>query len=133
MKKNIGSGVHAVLTLAALVLIFVSSAMAYSLSDLNIVLLMGGIVVIADIVMMLFGKKGSVLFDVLALCTTALATLCLCRIINGRADLMGYVWFSDLEKGNPTAVTSLYLATASMVCLVIGVVMNIVSGFMKQK
>lgn len=67
------------------------------------------------------------------LLTVVLASLALCKVLIGRADLMGYVWFSDLEKGNPTAVTSLNLAVASMFCFLLGVIIMIVMGFRKAK
>lgn len=133
MKKRIGNGIHAVVTVLALVLIAVSSKMAYSLSDLNLILIMGAAAAALDLVMMFVLKKGGALRDLLMLATTVLATLCLCRVVTGRADLMGYVWFSDLEKGNPTAVTSLYLAVGSMACFLVGIFMNVVTGFRKDK
>lgn len=131
MKMNKMTLIHAVVVALALVLIAVSSGMAYPLSDLNQILLLGGAAVVLDVLMLTVCKKGSVLRDALMLATVVLAAMCLCRTLSGRADLMGYVWFSDLEKGNPTAVTSLNLATGSMGCFLLAGILNIISGFRK--
>lgn len=131
MKMNKMTLTHAVVVVLALVLIAVSSGMAYPLSDLNQILFLGGAAVVLDVLMLTVCKKGSVLRDALMLGTVVLAALCLCRTLTGRADLMGYVWFSDLEKGNPTAVTSLNFAAGSMGCFLLAGILNIISGFRK--
>lgn len=133
MKKNAVSWIHAVIVAAAAVMIFISSRMAYPLGDLNTILLMCGGCVVLDVLMATVLKKDNILRDALMLVVCVLAALSLCRIIQGRADLMGYVWFSDLEAGNPAAVGSQNLAAASMGCLLVAEIINIVSSFRKEK
>ncbi len=133
MKKKIIPCLHGLLMIAAAALIAVSSSMAYSLSDLNLILIFAGVALALDVVMLIFLPQNSVFRDMAMLLTVVLASLALCRVLIGRADLMGYVWFSDLEKENPTAVTSLNLAVASMFCFLLGVIIMIVTGFRKAK
>lgn len=132
MKKNLMIVIHTMVLAAALVLIAVSSSMAYSLSDLNRILLYGGIAAALDLVMLFVVKKDGLLRDIMMLGIVVLTALCLCRVLAGRADLMGYVWFSDLEKGNPTAVASLNLAVGAMGCFLVAEIMTIAAGFRKS-
>ncbi len=132
MKKNITGMIHAAVILLAAALTAVSSAMAYPLGDLVTILLFSTGIVLLDVLMLFILKKDSVLRDLCMLISVVLATMCLCRVLNGRSDLMGYVWFSDLEKGNQAAVTSLNLATGAMGCYMVGCLMQIVSGFRKR-
>ena len=66
------------------------------------------------------------------LLTVVLASLALCKVLIGRADLMGYVWFSDLEKNNPVAVTGLNLTVISAVLSFAAVIALSVSGFIEK-
>lgn len=133
MKRNVKYAVHAAVLAVSVILAAVSSSVAYPMGDMKLIWMYGIAAVVLDIVMLAAAKKESVLWDILMLATVVLATLCFCRVLAGRADLMGYVWFSDLEAGNPTAVASLNLATCSMAGFLIAAVMNIVFGFQKRK
>ena len=132
MKKHLMYLIHAAVILAAVVLIVVSSSMAYPLTDLTLIIALGAAAIALDLIMIFVFKEDGIVRDILMMGTVVLAALCLCRVLAGRADLMGYVWFSDLEKGNPTAVTSLNLAAASMGGFLLGVLISIVSGFRKN-
>lgn len=132
MKQKIFPMIHVVLTAGAIALTAISSAMAYPLGNMRAVLFMGGAAILMDLLWMLCRKDG-ILRDAALLLNVVLTTLCFCRVLTGRADLMGYVWFSDLEKGNPTAVTSLTLATIAMGSFLLGSVMNIVKGFRQTR
>ena len=132
MKKNLIDLIHAAVILIAVVLIAVSSSMAYPLSDLTLIIALGAAAIVLDLLMIFVFKEDGIVRDILMMGTVVLAALCLCRVLSGRADLMGYVWFSDLEKGNPTAVTSLYLAAASMSGFLLAGLMSIISGFRKK-
>lgn len=122
---------HAALIAAALVLTAISSAMAYPLGNLLVIEVLGGIAVVLD-VLLLCVKKDGLLRDVALVISVVLVTLCFCKVLTGRADLMGYVWFSDLEKGNPVAVNSLTLATIGMGGFLLAAIMTIISGFKKS-
>ncbi len=130
MKQKIFPILHAVLTAGAAALTAISSAMAYPLGDMSAIIIMSGAAILLDL---LLRKKDGILRDAALLLNVVLTTLCFCRVLTGRADLMGYVWFSDLEKGNPTAVNSLTLATIAMGAFLLGSVMNIVKGFRRTK
>lgn len=130
-KMKVFGLVHAVLMLIALVLAQVSSSMSYAMKSMPwIIAVLAG--ALAVDVLIAFGiRKRSVPLDVCMLITTVLSTMAMCMIFLGRADLMGYVWFSDLESGNIVAVTSLYLACGSMLCCLAGAIMNIADSFRK--
>ena len=123
MKQKIFLILHVVLTAGAAALTAISSAMAYPL---------GGAAILLDLLLML-RKKDGILRDAALLLNVVLTTLCFCRVLTGRADLMGYVWFSDLEKGNSTAVNSLTLAAIALGGFLLGSVMNIVQGFWRTR
>lgn len=124
---------HGGVNLVSLVLVVVSSILAYPFSDLLTMILLAVGVIALDALMAFVVKKDGVIRDLCMLLTVGLTSWLLCRVAAGRADLMGYVWFSDLEAGNPVAVTSLYLATAGLVLLVGAVLLNVVWGFQKNK
>ena len=133
MKKHLKNLIPAFVILAAVLLIVISSSMAYPLSDMTLIIILGASAIVLDLLMIFVFKKDGVIRDILMLGTVVLVTLCLCKVLVGRADLMGYVWFSDLEAGNPTAVTSLNLAAGSMGCFLIAALITIISGFIKKK
>ncbi len=68
------------------------------------------------------GKIYSIVFDVVRLGVVAMLCYCFYTVISERADLMGYVWFSDLESGNQTAVNALNYGVASGVLYVVGII-----------
>lgn len=133
MKKNVSYGIHAAVLAVSVILAAASSFVAYPMSDLKLTCGYGIAAVVLDLVMLLVLKKDNVLRDVLMLADVILASLCFCRVLAGRADLMGYIWFSDLEAGNPTAVASLNLGTVSMAGFLICAIMIVILGFRKEK
>lgn len=133
MKKNVSYGIHTAVLAVSVILAVASSFVAYPMSDLKLTCGYGIAAVVLDLVMLLVLKKDNVLRDVLMLAVVILASLCFCRVLAGRADLMGYIWFSDLEAGNPTAVASLNLGTVSMAGFLICAIMIVILGFRKEK
>lgn len=133
MKKNVSYGIHAAVLAVSVILAVASSFVAYPMSDLKLTCGYGIAAIVLDLVMLLVLKKDNVLRDVLMLAVVILASLCFCRVLAGRADLMGYIWFSDLEAGNPTAVASLNLGTVSMAGFLICAIMIVILGFRKEK
>lgn len=119
-----GNLVHAALVLAAGILTAISSAMAYALPDLGVILalLAGSLLLQLGLWRM---KKSGIAADAMVFVTALLEAFALSRILAGRANLMGYVWFSDLESGNPIAVTALWLAVAAMILCVLTELMNV--------
>ena len=118
MKKNVSYGIHAAVLAVSVILAVASSFVAYPMSDLKLTCGYGIAAVVLDLVMLLVLKKDNV---------------CFCHVLAGRADLMGYIWFSDLEAGNPTAVASLNLGTVSMAGFLICAIMIVILGFRKEK
>lgn len=135
MKQKIFLILHVVLTAGAAALTAISSAMAYPLGNMGAIIFMSGAAILLDLLLMLLmlRKKDGILRDAALLLNVVLTTLCFCRVLTGRADLMGYVWFSDLEKGNSTAVNSLTLAAIALGGFLLGSVMNIVQGFWRTR
>lgn len=123
--------VHATLMLIALILAQVSSIMSYAMASMPWIIATLAIALLIDVLIAFCLKKESVLRDVCMLVTTVLPTVAMCLILLGRADLMGYVWFSDLESGNIVAVTSLYLACGSILSCLVSAIMNIADSFSK--
>lgn len=132
MKMN-GNLFHAAVAVTAGILIAISSSMAYALPDLMSILAMLGACACLLAAIGLVLKKGGIVKDTLILATTMLDALAFSRILAGRANLMGYVWFSDLESGNQVAVTALWLAVAAMALCFVGILINVVSGFLPEK
>ncbi len=126
--------VNLVLVLIGVILSYISSARAYSLSQINLILAAGGIVVLLDLAVLVFKGRlvGTVLTDGIHFITTLLTTAALSMMISGRVLLMGYVYFSDLEKGNPMAVSAMNIAVISWVIYLIALVINIWVGFIKK-
>ena len=129
MKQKIFLILHVVLTAGAAALTAISSAMAYPLGNMGAIIFMSGAAILLDF----HSAMRGILRDAALLLNVVLTTLCFCRVLTGRADLMGYVWFSDLEKGNSTAVNSLTLAAIALGGFLLGSVMNIVQGFWRTR
>ena len=123
-----------VLILAACFLSVKSSGLAYALTDLNIVIgCSAGAAVLALLAVLLNGRTGlSVLIDICLFGNIILTIYAFSRVIMGRLNLMGYIWFSDLEKGNPAAVSALNLSVAAWVCFLLGALLVIILGFRKN-
>ena len=97
MKQKIFLILHVVLTAGAAALTAISSAMAYPLGNMGAIIFMSGAAILLDLLLML-RKKDGILRDAALLLNVVLTTLCFCRVLTGRADLMGYVWFSDWRR-----------------------------------
>lgn len=125
--------VSAVLVAIACGLSIYSSRLAYALSDLNTVILSAAaaiVLILAAVV--LNGKfKSSVVGDILLFGSLLLAVYAFSRVLMGRLNLMGYIWFSDLEKGNPAAIRALNLSVGAWVCYLLAAVLLIILGFRK--
>lgn len=118
----------------ALLLSVISSTKAYSLSQINWVIASSVIVIILDVIAIVISSKThkKMINDVLHFITTVLITAALCMMISGRVLLMGYVYFSDLESGNPVAVSALNFAVIAWIIYMFALIINIIIGFKKN-
>ena len=124
---------HAVLMTGAVVFSIVSSAKAYAVTAIGTLAACGIMAVIMDIIAIVMDHKGIRLVrDILLWIGVALSIYLMCGMIKGRLKLMGYVWFSDLESGNPIAVSALNLTVAAWICVVAGVVCLCIRGFKQE-
>ncbi len=124
---------HLVLTVAAVVLSIVSSNKAYAITGISTLVIAGVVAAVLDIVSVFLLTKGlGIIADVVTWLSVALSMYLMCGMINGRLKLMGYVWFSDLESGNATAVGALNLTVVSWVCVVLGIICLCVKGFKRE-
>lgn len=131
---NILTGVNLIMMVIGVMLGVTSSNMAYSLSQINLIIIAGILVVILDIIALILSNRfGCIIFtDIIHLITILLSAAALSMMIKGRVLLMGYVYFSDLEKGNPMAVSAMNIAIISWVILLMAIVSNIWIGFVKK-
>ena len=124
---------HAVLLVGAVVLSVVSSGKAYAVTSIETLAACGIIAVIMDVIAIVLDYKGVRLIrDILLWISVALSMYLMCGMIKGRLKLMGYVWFSDLESGNPIAVDALNLTVAAWICVVAGIVCLCIRGFKQE-
>lgn len=66
------------------------------------------------------GKVNSIVADVLRIAAGALLIACFSLMVSERDILMGYIWFSDLEGQNASAVTALNMAVVSWIFYFLG-------------
>ena len=131
MKRH-NNLIHAGLVLTAAILTAVSSSIAYALPDLTVILaLLAGCLVLQLTIWRT--KKSGIQTDTMIFASTLLEAFSLSRILAGRANLMGYVWFSDLESGNRVAVTALWLAVVAMALCAAAILMSVSLGIVEKK
>ena len=124
--------------LVATVLAVISSGLAYALSNLWLVILLAVLGIAAVEVM---SKKAdantscsqNLVCDVLLVLFCAFIMAAFALHFAGRVNLMGYVWFSDLESGNPSAVWALNLSAISWILSIIAVILSAFFSFKKAK
>ena len=63
----------------------------------------------------------------------AVVLLCVCfyQVLAGRATLMGYVWFSDLESGNLNSVNALNYGVASAALYAVAILLTVATGWIE--
>ena len=119
---------------AELLALFSSRANStYAITSLYDVMIMTEVAVAVLVIIYIgsFFFKGNIAmiaFDVLRLAAVALLCVCLYLVLEERATLMGYVWFSDLESGNANSVSALNLGVASAALYVGSVILLAVTG-----
>lgn len=85
----------------------------------------------SELVAWFFGKKFhlGVVADVMLAVAAVLLARALIIEIDTRTTLMGYVWFSNLESGNPSAVAALTYALRSWIFTGISLVLTCAAAF----
>lgn len=133
-KNSILPITAALLSIAACVLGNISSAMIYSVSNIGIITLcfVGAVILCVLGALPAINSKSQVFTDVLIYGGIILISVAFTQLLLGRLNLMGYVWFSDLEKNNPVAVTGLNLTVISAVLSFVAVIVLAVAGFMER-
>lgn len=131
------------LSFANLILIFcgmifsiLSSSGSYKISKSGIIVAFAVISIVLNLIMLFSKVKeigNQVLSDILQWMAVILISFALSLMISGRSELMGYVWFSNLEKGNPIAVAAMNNAVYSWVCYGLALICSVVSGFFNIK
>lgn len=120
-------------TLIAMILGMISSQMAYSLTSMPWIIAFSAAGIVLCGAAIIFAQKiPPMLRDGIFLATSILNALALGGMIQGRTKLMGYVYFSDLESSNPTAVMAMNLAIAAWALYLVALVVNIGIGYSRQ-
>ncbi|MCD8202553.1 MAG: hypothetical protein LUD48_02790 [Prevotella sp.] len=129
--------VCAVFAIIAMALSIVSNNLGGSVKDDYLVSGIGGVIAMDIIAFLLVvitffadglfeGKLFSILVDVLKIAAAALLLGSLAIMVSTRGDMMGYIWFSDLE-GSDVAASSLTMAVVSWVFYALAIVADAVS------
>ncbi len=127
----------AVLALVALILSIVSSNLGGSVDESYYVSGIGGVIAMDIIAFLLAigafvidgmfeGKLFSIIVDVMKIAAAALLLGSLAIMVSTRGDMMGYIWFSDLE-GSEVAATSLNMSVVSWIFYALAIVADAVS------
>lgn len=141
IQRNNGGAMLLVLAILALVLaevfaLFSSRANnTYAIIGLDAVMIFTEVAVVFLVIVFflsvyLKGKAFMLAMDLLRALAVALVCACLFIVLEQRATLMGYVWFSDLESGNVNSVNALNYGVASAAFYAVAlIVMAITGGF----
>lgn len=105
----------------------------YSIEDLESIMVLTEIAVGILLVMFLLsiyvkGKAFMIVMDLCRFLAVVFFCICLYTILEQRATLMGYVWFSDLESGNANSVDALNYGVISAVLYAVSVLLAAASG-----
>ena len=133
-KSSILPITAALLSTAACILGNISSAMIYSVSNIGMITLcfIGAVILCISGALPAVSSKSQILKDALIYGGVILTSVAFTQLLIGRLNLMGYVWFSDLEKNNPVAVTGLNLTVISAVLSFAAVIALSVAGFTEK-
>lgn len=118
----------------AIVLTIVSSSLAYSFANLVFIIALSVAAIVMNVGALYCSKDAGrlVIRDVLTWVSVILTAVALCSVIGGRVNLMGYVYFSDLESNNPVAIAAMNTAIAAWVFYILALVMDFIMGFKKD-
>lgn len=74
------------------------------------------------------GEASMIVLDALRMLAVALICMCFYIVLEQRATLMGYVWFSSLESGNANSVKALNYGVASAALYAFSLILLAISG-----
>ena len=77
---------------------------------------------------LLKGRAALIVLDIMKMVAVVLLCVCLYYVLEERATLMGYVWFSDLESGNVNSVNALNYGVVSAACYAVSIISLAVTG-----
>jgi len=118
----------------AIILTIVSSSLAYSFANLVFIIAISLVAIISSAAAFYFTNDRSkkLFVDGLVWISVIFTAVALCSVIGGRVNLMGYVYFSDLESNNPVAIAAMNTAIAAWVCYILALIMDFIIGFKKD-
>ncbi len=106
---------------------------SYAIESLQSVMVMteiavGFLIAMFFLSIYLKGRIFMYVFDAVRIAAVVLFSLCLYRVLDERATLMGYVWFSDLESGNANSVSALNYGVISAVMYAVTILLTAATG-----
>ena len=106
---------------------------SYLINGLDSVMAMSEIAIVFLILMSVLsvylkGTASMIVMDFLRLIAVAMMCACLYIVLEQRATLMGYVWFSDLESGNANSVNALNYGVAAAALYAVSVLVTAATG-----
>lgn len=130
-KARVLISLNILAVLSASILSYVSSRRAYPISNIHLVLILGAVDILMGILILAGAKneKLTLVRDLALMISVITSTMALCAVVSGRANLMGFIWFSDLEKSNPVAVSALNLSVYAWICYGLGILADVIAGF----
>ena len=105
----------------------------YPVTELDSVMAMSEVAIVFLVLMSVLsvylkGTASMAVMDAFRLIAVVMMCLCLYTMLDERATLMGYVWFSDLESGNANSVNALNYGVASAALYAAAILICAVSG-----
>lgn len=132
--SEIAALLSAVMIVVGMVISIVSAKSSYAIDTIGGVVACAviGIVVCTAVVFLSMKGCPRVYIDLLNLIIVVAVAIALVLMIVGRADLIGFMWFSELMSGNPRADLAMNTAIASWVFYALAVLIQIIFGFLKE-
>jgi hypothetical protein len=124
-----------ILALCGMIFCILSSSGAYRITKIGIVVSCVVFSMVLNVIMLLLDKKirTKVSYDILRWLVVILICIALSLMISERTVLMGYIYFSDLESGNPVAVAAMNNAVVSWILYGLALITSVIGGFRKVK
>ncbi|MCR4901440.1 MAG: hypothetical protein K6A23_01160 [Butyrivibrio sp.] len=135
IKKPVLPILNIAFVVIAIVLTIISSSLAYSFANLVLIIALSVLAILTSAAACYLTKDTNkkLFVDGLIWISVILTAVSLCCVIGGRVNLMGYVYFSDLESNNPVAIAAMNTAIAAWVFYILALIMDFILGFKKDK
>lgn len=124
----------AVLSIVGLIVSMISCAgQGFSISQMPMIIMFTILsVLLIGATIYVIGAHGEKTWvSLLILATVLLLTLCFYLMVEGKSDVMGTIWFSDLEKGYKPAEDALSIGVVGMVFYLVSAIVASISAFFK--